>query len=242
MINTVRKAVESFRTYLEDATGRPSEDFKYPPQLIYYHLNMVKNNMLYKNMKAKKKMNLDESIIQTIDCVELEKADLVECPCAPPSGMYWFKSTYKIPPLIGSIPLAVTSVDTMTDFSYVRWYNMQHKVNSLEKADSLQDYYTFKTVDNDFHLYVYSTRDLTDLRAVSIAAVFKNPVEVRSFKSCGEDDKVICNPLDEPFIIPEEIQLDIFKETFVLLQGLFSINRGLSDKLNDSNVGTTQQV
>lgn len=241
-MNTVRDVVESFRGYLEDATGRPSEDFKYPARFLYYHLNSVKNNIMFKDLLIKKRNSFQENIISTIDCVELKRIDIVECPCAPASGSYWFKSINPLPKIIEGIPLSVKSVDTFSEFSYIRWFNMEHKVNSSEPADSLQNYYTFKNVDNKFHLYIYSTKDLDDLRAVTVAGIFQDSLDVRAFNSCGEIGRVICNPLDEPFILPEEIKSEVFQETFKMLNNLLSFNRGLSDKLNDSNVGTVQPV
>lgn len=197
---------------------------------------------MFKDILTKKRMSFQENIISTIDCIGLNKVDLVECPCAPASGMYWFKSDYPLPKIIEGIPLAVKSVEGFTEFSYVRWFDMEHKANSQDKADSMQNYYTFKNVNNNFHLYIYSTRGLDDLQGVSVAGIFQDPLDLLSFPSCGKIRKEPCSPLDELFIIPQEIKLEVFKETFRTLNALFAMNRGLSDKQNDSNVGTVQQV
>lgn len=84
---TVREIIQSFISYVEDATGRTSADLRFPPKLVYHHLNMVRNSVLYKDRLIRSRFGVtDETIIQTLPCVELEEVDQVECPCAPKIG------------------------------------------------------------------------------------------------------------------------------------------------------------
>lgn len=239
---TVREVIQSFISYVEDATGRTSADLRFPPKLVYHHLNMVRNSILYKSRLERSRFGVtDETIIQTIPCVELEEVDQVECPCAPGSGKYFFKSKFKIPRILGSTPLSVSSILGNIQFNHIRWYNMEDKINSSFKADSEQPYYTFKTIDTDSHLYVYSSEKLDDLQAVSITAVFQNPLEVSSFPKCCEvQEDYDCTPMEREFLIPDELQVEIFKQTIRSMEHLSIVSGKISDKINDNNNGTVQ--
>lgn len=241
---TVREAIQSFISYVEDASGRTSDELRFPPRLVYEHLNMSRNNILYKDRLIKSRFGVsDETIIQTLPCVELEEVDQVECPCAPASGKYFFKSKYPIPRMLGTVPLSVSSVLGNISFNHVRWYNLQDKVTSSLKPDREQPYYTFKVIDSDFHLYVYSSNTLDDIQAISVTAVFQNPIEASSFPMCGQDEENLdCNPLEKEFIIPSELQIEVYKQALRSLEHLSIVSGRISDKTNNDENSTIKSI
>jgi hypothetical protein len=191
-------------------------------------------------------MNIDESIIQTIPCIELRKADVVECPCAPPSGCYFLKSLHPIPKMLDGTPLAVTTLapdckncdGVVREFDYVRWYNMQYK---LSGRGPLGLYYTMKDIDTDSHLYVFVTDRYPELKAISVAGVFKDPLEVLAFPVCGQEAAPLCNLLDQEFIMEQELQAQVFEYVFQALGSFKGLSTG-SDILNNDNPDHAAQV
>lgn len=245
MKNTIREAVEAFRLFYEDRSGRPSDDFAYPPKLIYYYLNLYAQSVSYENRMSKSINNMDEGILLTIPCVELVKADVVECPCAPASGCTFLKSVHKIPKLLDGLPLSVVTLGSecdncdgeMREFDYVRWTNFSYKLNTRLEAQKRGLFYTMKNIDSNNHLYVYTNSQFKDLKAVSVSGIFKNPLEVAAFPMCGEMEKYICNPLDKEFIIEEELQPKVFAQVFDMLSRFKDMSR-VADILNNDNNDT----
>lgn len=249
MKGTIREAVEAFRLYFEDMSGRPSDDFSYPPKLIYYYLNLFRNAVTYEDRMRKSANNVDESIIMTLPCVELTKVDVVECPCAPASGCKFLKSKFKIPKLLDGLPLSVVTLGsecdncdpTIQEFDYVPWSNFQYKLTSRLSAQKTGLYYTMKNIDSEYHLYIYTNSKYKDLKAVTLRGIFKNPIEVAEFPICNEIEKVICNPLDMTFIIEEELQPKVYEQVYLMLTR-YKQATPTSDVLNNDNNDNASKV
>lgn len=194
-------------------------------------------------------MGIDEGVVQTLPCIELRKADQIECPCAPPSGCYFLKSLHPLPKMLDGLPLSVTTLlpdchnceKEIREFDYVRWYNMQYKINSRIEAQSRGLYYTIKDIDMDRHLYVYVNPRYENLQAVAISAVFKDPLEVIAFPLCGEAESPVCNVLDQEFHIEQELQAQVFEQVF---QALIQVRAGTpaGDILNNDNADQVAQT
>lgn len=248
-MNTIRDAIDAFLHFYEDRTGRPSQSISYPPKLIYYYLNMYHKRVLFQEKFRRSTLNIDEGIIQTIPCVELRKADQIECPCAPPSGCYFLKSLHPLPKLLDGLPLTVSTLapdchnceKEIREFDYVRWYNMQYKINSRVEAQQYGLYYTMKDIDLDTHLYVYTSDRYPELKAVAVSGVFKDPLEVLHFPLCGEKSRPVCNVLDQEFHIEQELQAQVFELVF---QALIQYRAGTpaGDIMNNSNNDSTVPV
>lgn len=249
MKGTIREAVEAFRGHFEDLSGRPSDDFAYPPKLIYYYLNLYRNAVTYEDRMRKSISNLDESIVGTLPCVELTKVDIVECPCAPASGCKFLKSKFRIPKLLDGLPLAVVTLASECDncdpeiqeFTYVPWSNFQYKLTSRLSAQRTGLYYTMKNIDSEYHLYIYTNSKYKDLKAVTLRGIFKNPIEVAEFPICNEVEKIVCNPMDLPFTIEDELQPIVYDKVFAMLVKLKQATP-TSDVLNNDNNDNTSRV
>jgi hypothetical protein len=240
-MKTIRDAVDSFLHFFEDRTGRPSQTLIHPPKVIYYYLNMYHKRVMFQEKTRRSSLNLDEGIIQTLPCVELIQVDVVEVPFTPPSGCYFMKSKQKLPSMLDGIPLSVSVLGSeciscggdIKEFDYVRWYNMQYKVNSRIPAQEKGLYYTLKDTDMDTHLYVYANNErYPELRGVAVTAIFKEPLEVMSFPICGEDIKPLCNVLDQEFHIEPELEAQVFEYAFQALQSVRGTYAG-ADLLNN---------
>lgn len=241
-LRTIRAAVESFRHFMEDRTGRPSSSMIYPPKLIYYFLKMYRNKVSYEDRYIKARSNIDLNIELTIPCVELMKVDQVECPCSPPSGCEFFKSVHPLPKMLNGIPNSVTlmkqhsSQNNYGTFTYVDWYNFEDKINGRFKAQAVQPYFTMKNINSNRHLYVYANmEEYSNLKAVVVSAIFNDPLEVLGFPICGKESNMICSPLDQEFIIEDEIQSKVFELTYNALIGFKNAAPGVDVLNNDNN-------
>ena len=237
-IRTIRHAIEAFRSFLEDRSGRVSSDFAYPPKLIYYFLKMFRNRVSYEDITSKSQYDLNIEL--TIPCVSLKKADMVECPCAPASGCEFLKSVHPLPKMLNGIPNSVTLLkkgptNNYGIFTYVDWYVFEDKINSRIPGQAKQLYYTVKNINSRRHLYVYANVEkYKDLQSVTVAGIFNDPLEVAKFPICGEKEPLLCAPLDEEFIIEDEIQSRVFELTYNALMGFKGAALG-SDVLNNDN-------
>lgn len=247
-INTIRHAVESFRNFVEDRTGRASSNtFAWPPKLIYYYLNMFRNEVSFANNLNNSMMGMDEGVKLTIPCAELVEVDVTsECPCAPTKGVTWLKSKHPIPKSLTGIPLEVTTIDEgSTSFTYIPWNQFEDRVvNSRLEAQRVQPYFTIRNIDSSSNIYIYTNSPLTetgDLISVAIVLVPKNPLEVFQFPSCGKKIGDMCDPLDKEFTIEEEIQSQVFQRTLNAVATLQGVATG-ADILNNSNNDSKAQV
>lgn len=246
-LNTVRHAIESFRVFMEDRTGRPSSNtFAWPPKLIYYYLNMFRNVVSFEDNLKESMLGIDEGIILTLPCVELEEVDVTsDCPCAPAKGCTWLRTKHTLPKSLSGIPHSVLTIDGSTNFDYVQWTQFEDKVvNSRLAAQRVQPYFTVKNIKSDHRLYLYTNSPQTesgDLISAAISLIPKNPLEVYEFPICGQSPKDSCSPLDQEFTIEEELQPLVFERTFNALMTLQQSSTG-ADILNNSNNDSKAQA
>lgn len=231
-LTSIRDSVDSFRHFLEDRTGRLHRQLAYPPKLIYYFLNMFTAavNLEYKRKKGVE----DNNLVLTIPCVSLIDVDIVECPCAPKKGCSFYKSIHPLPRLVDGKPISVTSADGFVSYDYLEWFDFKDKLNSRLYPDTVRPYYTLKIINNQQHIYLYSSDKVSNPKAASISGIFEDPIEVAYFPTCDDTPRPFCNPLDEPFMINKELEPRVFELTFNALSKFKGVSTG-SDILNNSN-------
>lgn len=247
--NTVRATVDAFRHFMEDRTGRPSDDLSFPNKLIYYYLRMYRNKVVIKDLEKRYFTDIDKSIVHTIPCVELEEIDYHdECPCAPPSGCTWFRSKHELPEMFTGLPEVVSVLKPNTRlsnngvFTYIRWEDMEDRLHGRLKGDSQALYYTMRKVKNRWRLYILKPAQISNLQGVLVSLAPKDVSEVAAFPVCGESEQeFICNPLDMEFDIDDEIRADVFEMTFNTLMNMRQAQPN-SDVLNNDNDDTEAQV
>jgi hypothetical protein len=247
--NTIRATIDAFKHFIEDRTGRPSDDLSFPNKLIYFYLRMFKNKVAINNLYKKNMYDLDASIVHTIPCVELEEVDYhEECPCAPPSGCTWFRSKEELPDMLDGKPNTVAVLKPnlgLADngiFTYVKWEDMEDKLNGRLKGDANALLYTTRNIDNCYRLYLIKSEQLSNLKGVVVSLIPKDPLQLADFPVCGETKQDnICNPLDTEFSIEEEIRADVFEMTYNTLSRMRTLQPN-SDVLNNDNDDTEAQV
>lgn len=241
-ISTIRSVVDAFRIFAEDRSGKPTDDFAYPPKLIYYLIRNYRNAIVADDMKKKVRTGEDVSLILTLPCVKVRELDQIsECPCAPPKGCTFYKSVFPMPRMIGGLPISVTSIDGYVKYDYVSWSQFKEKTTSRVAAQNREPKYTIRTIHNKVYLYVYSSEKVVDPELIAITAYPKDPLEFYQFPKCDETISLLCNPLDEEFLIESELEIRIFEAVMKGLQGYKQVATG-SDPLNNDNNDTTTKL
>lgn len=241
-LNTIRANVDAFRLYLEDRTGRPSNEMVYPPKLIYFYLRMFGDQATYEYLKDD--TNTDEDFTSVLSCVELEKIDVVECPCAPSSGCTWLRSVHPLPKMIDGKPKSVTLIKPKGSkatnsnfiFDFIDWERFPDMLKGRNQAQSKQLYYTLLTTTGtkSQHLYIYTNSEFSNLKAVRVSAIFRDHLEYCEFPQCGGSIINTCNPLDEEFVINKNIKARVFDLTYNALRKVKVLSPG-ADVINNDN-------
>lgn len=172
--------------------GVESDDFRLTPRHIYNKVLTVRNKLI--SQKSKKRQRISQWNYQTIDCIELIKAEKHECPCIPPKGCAIYRSKYKIPkPLMNmSSPLidSVSTVDGSTLYNEISWKEAKYKFSNTFTAMK-PDYY----IRNEY-IYVLQRKGAS---VISITGIFENPFEADNFKSvCDDEECTDCQQCNSP--------------------------------------------
>lgn len=231
--NTIRDAVDAFRIFLEDKTGRLHSQLAYPYKLIYYFLNIYRNAATIDY--TKKRGIKDLNIPITLPCVELEEIDVVECPCAPAKGCTFYKSKHPLPEMVGGKPLAVTSLDGYVSYSFLNWFDFKSRLDSRLEPERTQPYYTFKLINGKKHFYAYSSFKVESPKSLSMVLVPYDFLELADFPMCGEEIAPTCSPLDEVFYIRKELEPIVHDMVLKALLNMKSITPGIDIQNNDNN-------
>lgn len=242
-IDTIREAIEAFRLYVEDRTGKPSQIYSYSPKWIYYLFRMNRPYV----QKLTKTESVNDNKVLTISCAELEEVPIIDCPCAPHDGCMWFKTKHPIPKFTNATPLAVTTVNHKYQFDYRRWFDFPDIMRARFGFDKTRPYYTIKNQNNKVHLYVYANAEicgekLDQLQAISLAGTFEDALEVAMFPICDSDFNIrSCTPMDEEFVIEPELIMPLFEATYKMIGTVRSVQQ-LPDVLNNDMDDTEMPV
>jgi hypothetical protein len=209
---SLRHTISAFRNFVADRSGKPSVQSAFSKRLVHYYLDM------YRTMAMLGKRNSLEKprMVQTLPCVEVLEVDQNECPCIPKSGYKFFKSKYPLPEIASGQLLFVNSVLGNLEFDFVLWNNFHDHLNDRYTGQRTARYYTTRIIDNKTYLYLYNT----ELTTVAVTASFTDPIEVRAFPRCGVDQTYLCDPLDEEFVIDEELKGVVFRQAYEHLVGI----------------------
>jgi len=211
--------------------GVQSDDSRLTSRHIYNKLVGARARILSEELKVKQK--LGNWNYQTLPCVELIETPKHECACLPTQGCNYLRTKEKLPktftgkdkPIIQS----VTTIDGNIIFSETTW--LEKKYKKFNKYTSNKpDYY----IKNNY-LYITSN---SDLRIISITAVFENPLDVYKFPSyCPTEFYDECESIfDKEFPIDSD-KTDMLIELSIneLIQ-IFNQNReDLTNNTTDSN-------
>ena len=229
---TIRDTIESFRHFIEDASGRPTSDSLIPNRFMYYTLLRERNRILEREYK-RNTFFVNNEVVVNIPCIPMEEVDLVELDFAPKTGCYIMKSEQPLPEMLFELPFSVTDVSGRGEFDFVRWNYFQYKLGSRVKAERDAKYYSIKFINGLPYLYLFNARGF---KAASVDIVPEDVLDYHYFKGCGKE-RPFCSPLDEQFLIPTELQTEIFQAAYAMIQSGQALGRG-TDIINNDNDDT----
>lgn len=219
--------------------GVQSDDTRLSSRHIYSVLLSVRSMLI--TQKINKRQFLSRWIYQTLNCVELIKAEPYECPCLPSIGCEILRTKFPLPkPLSGLIQGhiidSVTSLDGSIIYSETTWKAKKYKKGNKYTADK-PDYYI-----KDDYLYITTSRGP---KAIAISGIFEDPVEVESYPNiCGNEDCKECidcgSALSKDFQIDKDMERSLIQLASEELLELFS--RGREDITNNSKDNSNEET
>lgn len=153
--------------------------------------------------KVNKRQQVSQWYYQSLNCVEMIKAPLHECPCVPPSGCTILRSKFPLPkPLtgltFGHMLQSVSSLEGDTTYSETTWNAKKFKKGS-KFTSRKPDYY----IRNNY-IYITCT---TVPKVISIVGLFEDPlVEITQNNYCEDENENSCiSPLDMNFPVEQDM-------------------------------------
>lgn len=222
----IRNFIDKFRHFAEDMTGYTSDDTSFSDYAIYEQLISARATII---SDKNKKEYFTNAMFQTLTCVMFEEVDASECGLVPPSGCKILKSTCPIPNIIKLV--SVTNQLGNQKFDYVRWDQIDGKINSRIPSVKDATYYTIRNIGSDQYIYIINN---SNLKNAVVVAIFEDPVKAAQFcANSGGDPESLCNPLDLDFHTDMKIEDAIMKLTFDL--SMYMRKAAKPDILNDDS-------
>lgn len=193
--------------------GVQSDDSRLSDRHVYSKMLTVRSKLI--SQEAKKKQKINQWNYQTLNCIEVIKAPIHECPCLPPIGCEILRTKYPIPrpltDLSSHLIQSVTSLDGSVIFSEIGWIEKKYK-SSSKFTSNKPDYF----MKNNF---LYITHK-SGIKAITLTGLFDDPLEVENFPSyCECEDCNNCeSPLDKEFPIDNDLidtLVDMCKEELI---------------------------
>lgn len=179
---TIEEAIQKVQSMY--SKGVQSSSSRLSSRHIYSAL-ITARSVIIRQMHNKNQF-INNYIYQTLPCVELEEAPLVECECVP-EGCKLLRTKYKIPkPIAGLDNLlikSITSLDGETNFSLEEF---EHKKYSGGNKFTSKKSKTFLR-NGRLYLTVY-----TQLKAISLDLLIDDPIEGHRFPSLCDENKCDC--------------------------------------------------
>lgn len=196
MSNTNGEIVQALRGILAER-GIINDHSDWSKRLVLFYALRARSGVL----KAKlddKRSRVSHFNKQTLTCIPMEKLDINECPCAPPSGCDFFRSKYAIPEPLSRF-LIIDNIIGNKDIDYLEWGQFRTKLNSRFEQEKVAPYWTLRNHREGTYLYLYNYPE----KFVTVTSIFEHPIDVFLFPDCeGKVDK--CKQyLDLPFIIDD---------------------------------------
>tara|TARA_R110000772_G_scaffold261973_1_gene380809 strand:+ start:401 stop:1141 length:741 start_codon:yes stop_codon:yes gene_type:complete len=215
--------------------GVQSDDSRLTSRHIYNKLLTVRSKLL--SQMANKRQLISQWNYQTIPCVELVKAPIHECPCAPPMGCEIYKTTQELPEPLSKLDShmlqSVTSIDGSIIYDEIGWKEAKYKAGNKYTATK-PDY-----ILRSKYLYVIQRKGAT---VIAITGLFEDPFAVTQYpSSCGDctDCDSCASPLDIEFPIDNDM-IDTLVE-MAAQELIFVFTQGKQDKDNNTSDDTSRQ-
>jgi len=128
----------------------------------------------------------------------MEKIDINECPCAPPSGCFFYRSVIPIPNPLTRY-LEVDNIIGNKNIAFLEWGEFRNKLNSRMNAERTDPYWTIRTMNGKTYLYLYNYPE----KFVTVTSVWEDPLEVQLYPDCAGNVDPCKQYLDLEFIIDD---------------------------------------
>lgn len=187
--------------------GAASDNTRLSSRHIYSKLKSAKALIIKRELDKNRKVS--DFNFDYLECIELQKAQPYECPCAPPQGCEILRTKCKLPDAVtyrtGGFIQSVSSIDGSIVFNKTTWEHKQYRqFNRYVKPDN--DYFI-----KDGYLYITSNKNL---QAITIKGLFMDELS-DSCKKCCEDQETNCvSLLDRRFNIEPDL-IDVVVELTV---------------------------
>jgi hypothetical protein len=192
---TGKEVVASLRQVLAEM-GVINDHSDWSNRLIFFYANRARSAILKARLDDKKS-RVSHFNKQTIPCIPMEKIDLNECPCAPPSGCYFTKSVNPIPNPLTRY-LEIDNIVGNKDIDYVEWGGFRDRLKSRFSREREDPAWTLRDLGKGNHLYIYNF----DQKFATVTSIFEYPLEVFLYPDCSGEIKNKCQQyLDFPLVI-----------------------------------------
>lgn len=216
--------------------GVQSDDSRLSSRHIYNKIVTLRSKLVAQ--EAKKRQKIGQWNFQTINCAELIKAPVHECPCIPAMGLYIYRTKYKLPEVLTDLDThliqSVTSLDGQTIYGETTWKGKKYKAHDKYASDK-PDYF----IRNG---YLYITGN-NETEVISITALFDDPVKASNYSSycneCNEEENTCLSNLDLEFPMESDLIDTLVEMASVELISKF--NQSREDVTNNSNDNIIQE-
>lgn len=217
---TYKEIIDLYKHPVADRTGFDSSSKTWSDQYILKYILLVRSTIIQEYKRVG--MFIAPENYLTL-CIELEDADPVECPCAPPSNCVWKRSVKKIPR--GILDPIVTDISGAVPYNFTNFDKLKSVTKSRVPAVRDTKIYTIKNE----HLIVPID---VNLKAISLHNVFEDNYEAINL-SCNSTTESKCKPLSTEFSTDASLIENIIKRVWGILPQL----RGMApiDQINNEN-------
>lgn len=216
--------------------GVQSSSTRLSARHIYNKLLSVRSRLI--TQKVNKKQMISTWSHQVIECAELIKAPISECPCLPSNACNILRTKHKLPKPITSLDKhvisSVSTLDGETMIDPTTWaltkYGIGNKYTSTKPGWYIKDEYMYIT-------------NLKVLKAITIMGLFDDPTEVVKFPSACCETEVVddCDcMLDKPFPIDSDLIDPMIELSVTELIEVFNANK--EDITNDARDNLAQET
>lgn len=200
MVVTVGESIQRVQSLY--SRGVQSISSRLSSRHIYSALTSGRSTLL--RQQFNKNQYISSWSYQTLPCVELIKAPLTECPCAPRAGCVILRSKHPLPKTITGISKtlirSVTTIDGSIVFTETSFDTMKYSDKGNKYTKTGPQYFIRNT-------YLYITV-ITELKAVSVTGLFEDPLVASTYPTAC-DDCVDCgcdctDVMDQDFFISRD--------------------------------------
>ena len=163
--------------------GVQSDDSRLSARHIYSKILTARAKLI--TQKINKRQKVSQWTYQTLNCVELIKAEPYECPCLPSIGCTILRTKEELPKpltglLDGHVIQSVTSLEGSLLFSETSWETKKYKKGSKYTANK-PDFF----IRNN---YLYITSKGAP-KSIAITGLFEDPIEVEDYPGICKEEK-----------------------------------------------------